>query len=165
MPSEIILLLVIIVLAVVFDFINGFHDTANAIATVVATRVLTPLQAISMAAVFNFLGAITGTEVAKTVGAGLVDANTITQGAVAAALLAVGAVASFAMAARAEDVPARTALASFPLVLGDWRGREMEIDALNGVVVRQGRARGVPTPYSAAVHALLEGIEVSDRRT
>jgi 2-dehydropantoate 2-reductase len=45
------------------------------------------------------------------------------------------------------------------------RGREMEIDALIGVVVRQGRARGVATPYSAAVHALLEGIDVSDRRT
>jgi len=41
----------------------------------------------------------------------------------------------------------------------------MEIDALIGVVVRQGRARGVATPYSAAVHALLEGIDVSDRRT
>jgi inorganic phosphate transporter, PiT family len=83
-----ILLVIVIVLAVAFDFINGFHDTANAIATVVATRVLTPLQAIGMAALLNFLGAVTGTEVAKTIGAGLVDANTITQEAVIAALLA-----------------------------------------------------------------------------
>src|SRR5690242_11895480 len=88
MPELPILLVIVVILAVLFDFINGFHDTANAIATVVATRVLTPLQAIGMAAVLNFLGAVTGTEVAKTVGAGLVDASTITQGAVVAALLA-----------------------------------------------------------------------------
>ena len=88
MPSAFILLLVVIALAVSFDFINGFHDTANAIATVVATRVLTPLQAIFMAAGLNFLGAITGTAVAKTVGTGLVDPNTITQEAVISALLA-----------------------------------------------------------------------------
>ncbi len=88
MPSVPILLVIVVVLAVTFDFINGFHDTANAIATVVATRVLTPLQAISMAALLNFFGAITGTAVAKTIGAGLVDTNTITQAAVIAALLA-----------------------------------------------------------------------------
>src|SRR6266508_2184646 len=88
MPSVPILLVIVVVLAVTFDFISGFHDTANAIATVVATRVLTPLQAISMAALLNFFGAITGTAVAKTIGAGLVDTNTITQAAVIAALLA-----------------------------------------------------------------------------
>jgi len=88
MPSVPILLVIVVVLAVTFDFINGFHDTANAIATVVATRVLTQLQAISMAALLNFFGAITGTAVAKTIGAGLVDTNTITQAAVIAALLA-----------------------------------------------------------------------------
>ena len=77
MPSDLILLIVVILLAVSFDFINGFHDTANAIATVVATRVMTPLQAIFMAASLNFLGAMTGTAVAKTIGAGLVDANTL----------------------------------------------------------------------------------------
>src|SRR5215213_1809385 len=88
MPSLPILLVIVILLAVAFDFINGFHDTANAIATVVATRVMTPLQAIGMAALLNFLGAITGTAVAKTIGAGLVDASTITQEVVVAALLA-----------------------------------------------------------------------------
>jgi inorganic phosphate transporter, PiT family len=88
MPSVPISLLIVVVLAVTFDFINGFHDTANAIATVVATRVLTPYQAIFMAAGLNFLGAVTGTAVAKTIGAGLVDASTITQEAVVAALLA-----------------------------------------------------------------------------
>jgi inorganic phosphate transporter, PiT family len=88
MPSDLILLIVVVVLAVSFDFVNGFHDTANAIATVVATRVMTPLQAIFMAASLNFLGAITGTAVAKTIGAGLVDASTISQTAVIAALIA-----------------------------------------------------------------------------
>jgi len=88
MASVPILLVIVVVLAVTFDFINGFHDTANAIATVVATRVMTPLQAISMAALLNFFGAITGTAVAKTIGAGLVDTNTITQAAVIAALVA-----------------------------------------------------------------------------
>jgi len=88
MPSPLILLITIIGLAALFDFINGFHDTANAIATVVATRVMTPYQAIFMAAALNFLGAITGTAVAKTIGAGLVDPTTITQQAVIAALLA-----------------------------------------------------------------------------
>jgi PiT family inorganic phosphate transporter len=81
------LLLLTIALAIAFDFINGFHDTANAIATVVATRVLTPLQAISMAAVLNFLGAVSGTAVAKTVGSGLVDTKLVTETAVVAALI------------------------------------------------------------------------------
>jgi PiT family inorganic phosphate transporter len=82
------LLAIVVMLAVAFDFINGFHDTANAIATVVATRVMTPYQAIFMAAGLNFLGAVTGTAVAKTIGAGLVEASTITQEAVIAALMA-----------------------------------------------------------------------------
>jgi len=82
-----LLLLFVIALAIVFDFINGFHDTANAIATVVATRVMSPFQAIAMAATLNFLGAISGTAVAKTVGSGLVDPKLATQSAVAAALI------------------------------------------------------------------------------
>ncbi|MGQ0656992.1 MAG: inorganic phosphate transporter [Chromatiales bacterium] len=81
-------LIIVIVLAVIFDFINGFHDTANAIATVIATRVLSPLQAIVMAAVLNFVGALAGTAVAKTVGAGLVDPGQATTLAVIATLVA-----------------------------------------------------------------------------
>jgi PiT family inorganic phosphate transporter len=85
---ELTILVVVVVLALIFDFINGFHDTANAIATVVATRVLTPLQAIVMAAGLNFLGAMTGTAVARTVGAGLVDPEKANTLAVVATLLA-----------------------------------------------------------------------------
>jgi len=72
MPESFFLLLCVIVLAVIFDFINGFHDTANAIATSVSTRVLTPKVAVTMAAILNMVGALSGTAVAKTVGAGLV---------------------------------------------------------------------------------------------
>ncbi len=80
-------LVVVIALAVVFDYINGFHDTANAIATSVATRALHPRHAILMATAFNFIGAFAGTAVAKTIGAGLVEEATTTQAVVAAALL------------------------------------------------------------------------------
>src|SRR4051812_22232098 len=81
------MLLAVIVLAVAFDYINGFHDTANAIATSVATRALAPAAAIAMATTFNFVGAFAGTAVAKTIGAGLVDEQTTTQAVVAAALI------------------------------------------------------------------------------
>jgi len=67
------LLALVVVLAVCFDFINGFHDTANAIATVIATRVLSTSTAILMAAGLNFIGALTGQAVAKTITSGLVD--------------------------------------------------------------------------------------------
>jgi PiT family inorganic phosphate transporter len=80
-------LVVVIGLAIVFDYINGFHDTANAIATSVATRALHPRHAILMATAFNFIGAFAGTAVAKTIGAGLVDESTTTQAVVAAALI------------------------------------------------------------------------------
>lgn len=87
MDSALFLLLLVLAAAVIFDFINGFHDTANAIATVIATRVLAPWQAILMAAGLNFVGAFTGTAVAKTIGTGLIDPNAITQPAVFAALI------------------------------------------------------------------------------
>jgi PiT family inorganic phosphate transporter len=80
-------LVAIIALALLFDYINGFHDTANAIATSVATRAIRPAYAIAMAAAFNFIGAFAGTAVAKTIGGGLVDEATTTQAVVGAALI------------------------------------------------------------------------------
>jgi len=80
-------LIIVIVLAVGFDFMNGFHDAANAIATSVSTRVLTPRQAIMMAAVMNMAGALTGTAVAKTVGSGILDPTAVTQTTIIAALI------------------------------------------------------------------------------
>ncbi len=72
------LLLLVIVAALVFEFINGFHDTANSIAAVVGSKVLTPSHAIALAAVTNLCGALAGTAVATTVGKGLVDAHCVT---------------------------------------------------------------------------------------
>src|SRR3954447_21170500 len=82
-----VVLVLIVVLGLVFDFINGFHDTANAIATSVATRVLSPAQAVVMAGILNFLGALSGTAVATTVGKGIVAPEATTQQLVVAALL------------------------------------------------------------------------------
>ncbi|MFZ5661979.1 MAG: inorganic phosphate transporter [Pseudomonadota bacterium] len=71
------LVLVVVLAALVFEYINGFHDTANSIATVVATKVLTPLQAVSLAAFTNLVGALWGTAVAKTIASGIVDAGVV----------------------------------------------------------------------------------------
>jgi PiT family inorganic phosphate transporter len=77
----------LVAVALVFDYINGFHDAANSIATVVATRVLTPGQAVVWAALFNFLAAFTfGTAVASTVGAGMVDLSIVTSSVILAGL-------------------------------------------------------------------------------
>lgn len=80
-------LIAVLALAIAFDYINGFHDTANAIATSVSTRALRPGWAIGMSAVANFAGALTGTAVAKTVGSGLIDTNVESQTVIAAALV------------------------------------------------------------------------------
>jgi PiT family inorganic phosphate transporter len=80
-------LLAVLGLAVAFDYINGFHDTANAIATSVSTRALKPSHAIAMSATANFVGALTGTAVAKTIGAGLVESTDTDMLVVAATLI------------------------------------------------------------------------------
>src|SRR5690242_2043693 len=78
----------LIFVALIFDYINGFHDAANSIATVVSTRVLSPGKAVIWAAVFNFIAAFTfGTAVAKTVGAGLVDIHIVTFAVIFAGLI------------------------------------------------------------------------------
>ena len=71
------LVLLVIFTALVFEFINGFHDTANSIATVVATKVLSPGQAVMLAAGMNLIGAFAGTAVAKTIASGLVDMEVV----------------------------------------------------------------------------------------
>jgi len=82
----------IVLVAFVFDFINGFHDSANSIATIVGTRVLTPFKAVLWAALFNFLAAFTtGTAVAKAVGSGFIDVKLLDANLIFAALL--GAIA------------------------------------------------------------------------
>ena len=81
------LILTVILVALVFEYINGFHDTANSIATVVSTKVLTPRQAIILAAVTNLFGALVGTAVAKTIASGLVDAKFVSSYTIVSALI------------------------------------------------------------------------------
>jgi inorganic phosphate transporter, PiT family len=80
--------LTVVVAAIIFEYSNGFHDAANAIATVVSTKVLTPRQAIVMAAFFNLTGALLGGAVATTIGKGLVDTEIVTMPTVLAAVVA-----------------------------------------------------------------------------
>ncbi len=88
MNTGLILVIVTCVVALAFDFINGFHDAANSIATVVSTRVLSPKLAVVWAAFFNFAAAfLLGTAVAKTIGNGMVDLSIVTQYVVLAGLL------------------------------------------------------------------------------
>jgi PiT family inorganic phosphate transporter len=75
---ELTLVLLVVLIALVFEYINGFHDTANSIATVVATKVLSPGQAVLLAASMNLLGALAGTAVAKTIASGLIDTSLVT---------------------------------------------------------------------------------------
>src|SRR5438067_6236497 len=86
--DRVLTLILVILAAVIFEYSNGFHDAANAIATVVSTRVLTPRQAIAMAAFFNLTGALFGGAVAATIGKGLVDTEVVTMTTVLCAVLA-----------------------------------------------------------------------------
>jgi PiT family inorganic phosphate transporter len=81
-------LIIIILTALAFDFLNGFHDAANSIATVVSTRVLSPSKAVVWAAFFNFVAAfVLGTHVAKTIGSGMIDLSIVTHEVVLAGLI------------------------------------------------------------------------------
>ena len=82
-----LLFILVLLTAYLFEYINGFHDTANAIATVVSTKVLTPRQAVVWAAFWNLVGALAGTAVATTIGKGLVDTSVVTLPTVLAALI------------------------------------------------------------------------------
>ncbi len=88
MTISIGLLILVVAGALVFEYINGFHDAANAIATVVSTKVLTPRQAVIYGATLEFTGALLGTHVAKTIGAGIINPDTITLHVIFCALMA-----------------------------------------------------------------------------
>ncbi|MEM5776738.1 MAG: inorganic phosphate transporter, partial [Anaerolineaceae bacterium] len=92
MDPTLLLIIIIIAVALAFDFVNGFHDAANSIATVVSTHVLTPFQGVLWAAFFNFVAAFTfGTAVAETIGSGLIDVSKVDNFVILAGLI--GAVA------------------------------------------------------------------------
>src|SRR5688572_28352946 len=84
---DLYLVFTVVIVALVFEYINGFHDTANSIATVVGTKVLTPRQAIILAAFTNLLGAFFGLAVAKTISSGLVVDSFVTQPVLICALI------------------------------------------------------------------------------
>jgi PiT family inorganic phosphate transporter len=90
---ELTLVLLVVVIALAFEYINGFHDTANSIATVVATKVLTPGQAVLLAATANLIGALAGTAVAKTIASGLIDSGVVVVGPIVLICALLGAVA------------------------------------------------------------------------
>src|SRR5829696_9621654 len=88
MDTNLLAVTMLVVVALIFDYINGFHDAANSIATVVSTRVLSPGKAVIWAAAFNFIAAFGfGTAVAKTVGAGMVDLSVVTFAVIFAGLM------------------------------------------------------------------------------
>jgi len=87
MTAALFLLILVIAVALLFEYINGFHDAANAIATVVSTKVLSPRNALIYGAVLNFVGAFAGTHVAKTIGAGIVDKTAVSQEVILCALM------------------------------------------------------------------------------
>src|SRR3982750_4306529 len=88
MDHDILYVVAIVGVALLFDFINGFHDSANSIATVVSTRVLSPGVAVVWAAFFNFMAAfVVGTAGAKTIGQGLIDVNVVDPNVVVGALV------------------------------------------------------------------------------
>src|SRR6476469_2386410 len=89
---ELAAIIVVVVVALFFDYTNGFHDAANAIATSVSTRALTPRTALIMAAVANFVGAFLGDAVAKTVGSGIIEAPEGEAGLVLVAGALIGAI-------------------------------------------------------------------------
>ncbi|MGE5396730.1 MAG: anion permease [Chitinophagales bacterium] len=89
--SSIGILALVVLLGLIFDYVNGFHDTANAIATSVSTKALSPRTAVLMAAVLNFIGALSGTAVAKKIGSGIVNPDVVSVSVLSAALI--GAIA------------------------------------------------------------------------
>jgi PiT family inorganic phosphate transporter len=87
MLDPMLLIILVVALALAFDFSNGWHDAANAIATVVSTRVLSPIQAVTLAAILNVAGAFMSTAVAKMVGGGIIEPMAVNQAAVGAAMV------------------------------------------------------------------------------
>src|SRR5438270_7249847 len=127
--STVALVVLIIAIAVLFDFVNGFHDAANSIATVVATRVLSPTRAVSMAAIFNFVAALLlGTGVAATVGKGFVNTEIVTPYVVLAGLI--GAVI-WNLLTWYFGIP----ISSSHALIGGYAGAALARAGLHGIIV------------------------------
>ena len=133
-----VLLVVVVVVALGFDFTNGFHDTANAVATSVSTRALSPRLAVLIAAIANLAGAFVTTAVAKTVGKGIIDTGLATEKTVLAALL--GAI-TWNLITWWLGLPSSSSHA----LIGGLVGAAIAQSGLSGVAVARARAqRGDP---------------------
>jgi hypothetical protein len=140
MASALPLLALVILLALVFDYINGFHDTANAVATVVSTNVLPGRTAVLLAAACNFLGAFFGVGVAKTIGGDIADPVSITQTVVVAAL--VGAIA-WNLLTWYYGIPSSSSHALIGGIVGAaWCHEVLESRPAGAATHLQGRAAG-----------------------
>ena len=128
----ILILIAVIAVALAFEFINGFHDCANAIATVVSTKVLSPKQAVLFGASLEFIGALTGTHVAKTIGSGIVNADMIRSMAADPIV--------FPMANPVPEIMPDEALAAGAAVVGT--GRSDFMNQINNVLAFPGIFRG-----------------------
>jgi inorganic phosphate transporter, PiT family len=156
MGSTLLLLVLVVALALAFDYVNGFHDTANAVATVVSTGVLPPRTAVFMAAVFNFIGAFSGVGVAKTIGGDIARPETVTQIVVAAALL--GAIA-WNLLTWYYGIPSSSSHALIGGLVGAvWCHRVWEGGAAGEAIVDLATSKGVVLTLKALVLSPLFGL-------
>ncbi len=149
MMESVWFVLAIVVVAILFDFINGFHDSANSIATIVSTRVLSPVAAVAWAAFFNFAAAfIFGTAVAKTIGSGLIDLSIVDPVVILAGLL--GAIA-WDLATWYYGIPSSSSHA----LIGGYGGA---VDELYGLPARRLLRTGPSNKLRVGFgHPLLDG--------
>lgn len=158
MASSLTVLVLVVVLALAFDYINGFHDTANAVATVVSTNVLPGRTAVLLAAVCNFVGAFVGVGVAKTIGGDITDPKSITQLVVAAALL--GAIA-WNLLTWYYGIPSSSSHALIGGLVGSvWCHRVMLGDSASDSIWNLLHSKGVVLTLKALVLSPLFGMIV-----
>ncbi len=157
MASTFLLLVLVVLLALAFDYINGFHDTANAVATVVSTGVLPGRTAVLLAAAFNFIGAFAGEGVAKTIGGDIADPTSVTQTVVAAAL--VGAIL-WNLLTWYYGIPSSSSHALIGGLVGAIWCHQVLVDASAPVAALQGliESRGVTLALAALVLSPLAGL-------
>jgi PiT family inorganic phosphate transporter len=156
MGSPLLLLILVVALALAFDYINGFHDTANAVATVVSTNVLPGRTAVLLAAACNFLGAFAGVGVAKTIGGDIADPASVTQLVVAAALL--GAIA-WNLLTWYYGIPSSSSHALVGGLVGAvWCHRVLHGGAAGGALWGLLTSRGVLLTLEALVLSPLAGL-------
>src|SRR5207244_13607937 len=163
MASALPLLVLVVLLALAFDYINGFQDTANAVATVVSANVLPGRTAVLLAALFNFVGAFAGVGVAKTIGGDIADPASITQTVVASALL--GAIL-WNLLTWYYGIPSSSSHALIGGIVGAaWCHKVMESTPAGTAFWELVTSHGVMLALKALVLSPLAGFLVGDRKS